>query len=641
MTRRRFNGRERAALYLASGGVCSRCARPLSRGWHADHVQAFARGGDTDVLNGQALCPDCNLKKGVGMQLSPWPIGAAGALRDWQELAVAKVLRHEALDFLCVATPGAGKTRFALKVAHTKLWAGEVDRVVIVCPTEHLKKQWATAAGRLGINLDPKWSNRGDVEAADYHGVAVTYAQVAMAPTVHRAQCRRRTMVVFDEIHHVGDGLTWGNAMIEAFGPAAFRLLLSGTPFRSDGNPIPFVSYAMDKDGVLRSVADHTYSYAQALTHEDVCRPVLFPSFDGRMEWEWKGAVQAKSLSEDATDEEDTHRIRTALTPDGEWLRGVMRQANDQLTQVRQNGHPDAAGLVITMDQTHAKRIAQVLTRVAGEAPIVAVSDDPQASDAIESFASGRQRWIVAVKMVSEGVDIPRLRVGVYATNVMTEMYFRQAVGRFVRWQRGIEEQTAYFYIPSVATLIRFAETIKEERDHQLREEEERVMQEWLEGLPDELRPEPRQEPITVLDAGRPDLWRLVMQDGDSLKGEEFEYARQLGIKHGFNDTAWAARLALLLRDHDAMRGAAGSPVVTVPSQRESEAPVYEQKRRLRKVIAQKVARLAMASGDEFRVIHNRLIGLDRTQVKDATIPQLQAKVQTLTQWLEREGSNA
>lgn len=61
--RRRFGRRERAALLLAAAGRCSECGEPLTNDFHADHRDPWARGGQTDVINGQALCPPCNRRK--------------------------------------------------------------------------------------------------------------------------------------------------------------------------------------------------------------------------------------------------------------------------------------------------------------------------------------------------------------------------------------------------------------------------------------------------------------------------------------------------------------------------------------------------------------------------------------------------
>ncbi|HEX5828452.1 MAG TPA: hypothetical protein VFY23_13085, partial [Candidatus Limnocylindrales bacterium] len=130
---------------------------------------------------------------------------------------------------------------------------------------------------------------------------------------------------------------------------------------------------------------------------------------------------------------------------------------------------PDAGGLVIAMDQDHARGIAAMLRRDFGEHAVVVTSDDPEASDRIAAFAAGREPWLVAVRMVSEGVDIPRLRVGVYATTVTTDLFFRQAVGRFVRWEQGIRDQRAWLYIPDDLRLRIRAAEIAEARRHSLR----------------------------------------------------------------------------------------------------------------------------------------------------------------------------
>lgn len=155
-------------------------------------------------------------------------------LRRWQERAVRRFHALDAPDFLGVATPGGGKTVFVLKCAHDLLSDGKVERVVVAAPTEHLKRQWAEAAAAVGKDIDPAWSNSDGCEASDYFGAAVTYQQVSFAPDLYDLNCRRRTLVVFDEVHHAGDNLDWGIKLRAAFRRAAYRLSVSGTPFRND-----------------------------------------------------------------------------------------------------------------------------------------------------------------------------------------------------------------------------------------------------------------------------------------------------------------------------------------------------------------------------------------------------------------------
>ena len=291
------------------------------------------------------------------------------ALRSWQRRALVRYLAAQPRDFLAVATPGSGKTAFALRIAGELLAEGAVDRITVVVPTEHLKIQWALAAAGVGIALDPKFSNSSAQTSSEYHGVVVTYAQVASHPTRHRVRTENyRTLVVFDEIHHGGDAKSWGEAMREAFGDATRRLALTGTPFRSDDSAIPFVSYQPDGDGLLRSQADHTYGYSEALA-DGVVRPVVFLAYSGEARWrDSAGEEHAARLGEPLTAEQTARAWRTALNPAGEWMPAVIAAADTRLRQLRQHV-PDAGGMIIASDQTAARAYADLLTKITGEAP--------------------------------------------------------------------------------------------------------------------------------------------------------------------------------------------------------------------------------------------------------------------------------
>lgn len=395
---------------------------------------------------------------------APW--GTAGRLRAWQQQALDDYLSRNPRDYLAVATPGAGKTTFALRVAAELLERRVVRQLTIVAPTEHLKRQWAEAADRVGIAVDPSFSGRQGRASRDFTGVAVTYAGVAAHPMLHRARCEnRRTLVILDEVHHAGDSLSWGEAVREAFDPAARRLALTGTPFRSDTNPIPFITYAPESDGAARSVADHSYGYADAL-RDGIVRPVLFMAYSGEMRWRTRaGDEVAARLGGPMTKDLAAQAWRTALDPEGDWIPSVLQAADTRLTEVRRHV-PDAGGLVIASDQEAARAYAALLRRISGERPTVVLSDEPKASGKIAAFAKGDDRWMVAVRMVSEGVDIPRLAVGVYATSTQTPLFFAQAVGRFVRVRR--RGETASIFLPSVPTLLSYAGELEQQRDHVL-----------------------------------------------------------------------------------------------------------------------------------------------------------------------------
>src|SRR3954447_17975271 len=414
--------------------------------------------------------------------LPAWPAGRP--LRAWQEEAVAAVLAHPQRSFLASATPAAGKTTFGLHVAHRMLAERRVARVCVVAPTTHIARQWAADAARYGIDLEPNRPNSAGPEPRARHGLAVTYQTLAAGPAVHRRRCAEvPTLLIADEPHHMGEHAAWGRSAQSAFEDARFRLLLSGTPFRSDNTPIPWIAY--DDEGVSR--ADFAYGYTDALL-DGVCRPVTFHTYDGDMERMSDGrrrradfsvglpaaeAGRRPDFSGGLPAAEAARRLRTALDPDGDWVAHVLRDADARLTNLRAGPHPGAGGLVVAIDMEHAERLAERLARVSGERPTVVTSDAPDASERIARFAAGSGRWLVSVLMVSEGVDVPRLRVGVYATTARTELFFRQVVGRFVRRTATPREQMSHLFLASDPRLKQLAAQVEEERNHALQQRAE------------------------------------------------------------------------------------------------------------------------------------------------------------------------
>jgi superfamily II DNA or RNA helicase len=369
--------------------------------------------------------------------------------------------------FLVAAAPGAGKTRPALELARTLLRAGAVQRVVVVCPTTPLTRQWAAAAARLGIHLVP---DATELRAPrDFQGIAVTYARVASVAARWSRQCSPGTLVIADEAHHLGDDLAWGTAFATAFRTAGRWLLLSGTPFRSDATPIPGVRY----DGGV-AVPDVTYTYADAV-RDGICRPVTFIPYDGVLQWRSGDDIVEASFDDVLIGREASRRYRTAISvelPDG--LPRILEAAHARLEGIRADGHRDAGGLVIAADSTHARAIAAILKQVTGRAPTVVLHTEARAAEKLAAFTKSTERWIVAVNMVSEGVDIPRLRVGVYATAAKTPLIFRQIVGRFVRTLPGRPADVSWLYLPADPVLRGHAADVERELLHVLRPPAER-----------------------------------------------------------------------------------------------------------------------------------------------------------------------
>ena len=445
-------------------------------------------------------------------------------LRQWQREALAAYETASPQDFLVTATPGAGKTTFALALATRLKSARLIDRVIVVVPTDHLRTQWADAASSVGLLLDPKLANSVGPVRADMHGYITTYAQVASHPMLHRARATAKgTLVILDEIHHAGDSLSWGEAVRTAFSEARRRVCLTGTPFRTKPDErIPFVQYEAPSADEIMSVADYTYGYREALA-EGVVRPVVFAAYSGTSRWmNSAGEVLSASLSEAGTKRREDTAWRTALNPEGKWIPHVVAAADRRLSDVRDSGMPDAAALMLATDQQTAREYAKIVKKVTGHTPVLVLSDDPKSSKRIEAFNHSDDRWMVAVRQVSEGVDIVRLNVCVWTTSYRTPLFFAQAVGRVVRARN--TKETATVFLPAVRPLLALAAEMEEQRNHVVRFPSgsalddtliERVMSEP--GAPEFTALDSEAEFAHVLHGGRAHTADLAPEDQDFL----------------------------------------------------------------------------------------------------------------------------
>jgi superfamily II DNA or RNA helicase len=507
-------------------------------------------------------------------------------LRGWQQRALSAMDSWIDGTLLISAAPGAGKTRPSLEFVRRELVAGRLGSVIVACPTAPLTRQWARAAHELGVDLAPDADSPRPPHG--FHGVAVTYARIAKAPKRWAKAGALRTLVVADEAHHLGEDLAWGEGFATAFGSVSRWLLLSGTPFRSDATPIPGVSY--DADGIAEP--DVSYTYADAVL-DGVCRPVCFVAYDGTLSWRSGDDVIESSFETVLSTREASRRYRTAIStelPDG--LPRILREADAKVKGLRAEGHRDAAGLVVAADSHHARSIAALLREATGRAPIVVLHTEARAADKLAAFTNSRDPWIVAVNMVSEGVDIPRLRVGVYATAAKTPLIFRQIVGRFVRTRGGQPADPSWLYIPADPVLRDHASTVEQELRHALRRDE-----------PGELE----------------DFERMPRVETEPGAGLEFEPL----------SAEVAAQMTLF---GPAPRAAASAKPAPLPAVDEPvEVPAFERRTQLRSERSRLVSEVARLDGSTHREVNawlNRRLGI--AKVDEATLAQLESSVELL-----------
>lgn len=521
--------------------------------------------------------------------------------RGWQAAFLERHAAAAATDFLLVAAPGAGKTLAACLAAR----AAGCEQIVVVCPTTALRAQWADAADRVGLHLDPRWRNADGSWRAEVDGVVVTYQQVAAAPDLFAHHLARPTFVVLDEIHHAGEAVGWGTALRAAFDGADRRLALSGTPFRSDARAIPFVVY----DDERRCVPDVVYGYGEAVA-DGACRPLAFRLLDATLRWRVDGQETTAAFADELAPIDDARRLRTAIDPATPLLPQLLRDADALLVKARAV-IGDAAGLVLCDDRAHARATAALLRTVTGEKPVVVLSDEAGAHARIERFAAAGAegpRWLVAVNMVSEGVDVPRFVVAAYATVKRTDLFFRQAVGRVVRRRADDpDDLVATVFMPADPALTACAERVEVELRRPVSDEIGAAFD--------------AEAPLGV--ARRADFQALdahvepggVIVAGVHYRREEVDAARRLLRELGQSERALRAVLEFVRRER--MRSAP-APVVSAPPP--PKAPAHrrvEAKRQALDRLARRWAQLRRAIDPDYswpqaQARVNRVMGVTR-----------------------------
>ena len=220
------------------------------------------------------------------------------------------------------------------------------------------------------------------------------------------------------------------------------------------------------------AVSDIAYTYADAV-RDGICRPVTFIPYDGTLQWRSGDDVIEAGFDTVLSTREASRRYRTAISAElSDGLPRILAAAHAKLHEARAAGHRDAGGLVVAADSDHARKIAKLLKDVSGKSPTVVLHTEAGAHKKLQAFTDARDEWIVAVNMVSEGVDIPRLRVGVYASAAKTPLIFRQVVGRFVRTIPGRPAEMSWLYLPADPVLRRHASDVDNELAPLLRRRE-------------------------------------------------------------------------------------------------------------------------------------------------------------------------
>ena len=572
---RLFSQRQRQAVELVTGRV-----------GQADHVRPYSKGGATSVENCQLISEDANMKKG-SFFFKP---------RRWQEEFFKQWIARRMSSFLLVAIPGGGKTMAALETARRWMSAGPDRRLIVVVPTDNLRQQWQEEAVKFGIELQTK--EFGTNFKHGFQGGVVTYSLVANQSLVFRKLCSvAPTMVIFDEIHHCGEEASFGRSVGHAFELASERLLMSGTAWRSDGTAIPWIQY----DGNGFAVADYLYDYPHAL-NDDVVRFLVFDYSRGTITNDVTGDCQ--TLCSDSSEDDASRLLRRLLDARGDFVREQINQAHKKLLDVRAS-FPDAGALAVCIDQAHAVLVADVIRQCTGCEPSVIVSDSEIENDTVRSFRDSKKEWIVAVKKVSEGTDIKRLMVECYLTNITSEIFFRQVIGRVAR-NRGLEDREAYIYLPADPRLIACAQNIENAQVQALKNQRE---------IDPPLDPGVDRPPSTLFDSFSTahDGTELVMIGSEAVSEEAARRIQQIA-----EATATPMQKVLEIMQHmgNAMPM---QPLASQPAAPQSKEEVMDS---LRKKCNSQAFRLSKLAQCEVQQIHGHF-----KPQKDMTQDELRSKL--------------
>ena len=412
----------------------------------------------------------------MNIKLRPWQIEAHQKALKW--LVQDRADRH----FLINAAPGAGKTLAACAIAKTLLDKQEVNRVIVIAPRTQVVTQWAEDFTRVtGRHMGKVTARDGEIQGLGMDVCATWSAIQGLLPEL-QAVCRTaKVLVICDEHHHAAVQAAWGDGAGDAFLDSKFVLVLTGTPIRSDGAESVWLAY--DDNGAISHPEEGTYTlnYGEAVDL-GYCRPITFHKHQGRFTVDLDGEKIKISGDQDTQIPKNLARIpglQTALdfyklakTP--QFIPGTSEplmtgyQASmveagiEKLNQLRYT-MPEAGGLVIAPNIEIAEFMADLLEKLDGEKPIVVHSQLANAEDKIKQFKNTNRKWLVSVAMVAEGVDIKRLRVLIYLPNALTELAFRQAMGRVVRTASYEDFSRAYVVMPAFKTFEKYAKRVEEE----------------------------------------------------------------------------------------------------------------------------------------------------------------------------------
>lgn len=467
------------------------CGDLLVAGWHADHVIPWSAGGPTDVVNGQSLCGSCNLKKGKSQMIDQQIFDGFKGMdfvapsgfepRDWQStnlemfsawLKSRLVDPNDPMSYLVVAGVGSGKTIGAALMGAYLLNNGTVHRIVYVAPNKTIIRSVKKAFSRFGIDL-VEWSNQihKSGEPRSFHGNITTYQSVVRQPELQRALLKKpgcSTAVFFDEIHHLGDDQSWGEQAKEAFGPAKVLIGLSGTPFRTDNQLIPFVEYENLDSKLKRYKPNFSYPLGSAV-FDNLCRKPFFEWLTGSVQIDRAtGAQDICSFDDDVNEDTANMLVNGAVDPKSTLRLYALRKSVEECRGKRKLiifvGGDSTSDEKPTIDASETLPSQLASIGVSPTDMVSVTSKTKRPHEVLAGFGSSQAWILICVNMASEGVDIPELSAALFLTSVTAKQTTIQRIGRILRMRSTNDPiKTAIIYMFKDSRYVEYSKEIENE----------------------------------------------------------------------------------------------------------------------------------------------------------------------------------
>ena len=417
-------------------------------------------------------------------RLRPWQISATHKALSW-------FLEEKQKHFLINAAPGAGKTICASFIAKSLIDLDEVERVIVIAPRSEVVSQWADkfkfVTDRYMIKITAAMAG------IEGHGIdlCATWSAVQGLLEVFQKICNEsKTLVICDEHHHAAVQAAWGTGAEGAFKNAEYVLVLSGTPVRDDGQETTWFAY--DSQGKIDHPKQGTFTltYGEAVD-ANYCRPITFHRHEGKftvtlennedvavsgssevkLKSEWKKIPGLQNALDFYRLAQTPKYLSDEKTPDPDSYQATMIKWGIEKLNTLRDLTPNAGGLVIAPSILVAEYMAKLLEKLDEEKPVIVHSNMAKPDEQIKAFKNTNKRWIVTVGMVSEGVDIKRLRVLIYLPNAQTELHFRQSMGRVVRTLEDNDISRAYVIMPKHKIFEEYARRVEREMPARFRKD--------------------------------------------------------------------------------------------------------------------------------------------------------------------------